>query len=149
MKIANKIFLCMLVMILAFSFVGNAFAAMSAKKTWSSSVCKSSFTTSAYITKGTFAFPYDESYWDLFIVTPTSIEHSNGSVPKLNATPKCTDGTTMGNKTSIWEDESKEINSNTWDTDKTNVKLLIANPYTGGNSNMKSAGNFEGVYLAA
>lgn len=142
----KKFLACVLIVVMVFAFCTTAFAAVSNTKTWSSTTCKVSFTTSAYIKKDTL--PLYGTGWDSFYVTPTYVEHSNGSVEKINITPKCTDGTTMGNKVCIWEGVKTTINSINYDDDKEKVKLLVGNPYSNGTNNMKSNGNWYGEYYA-
>ena len=137
-----KLVVCTLAFVMVLGVWSTAFAAVSATKSWTSSVCKSQFRTSAYIVKTTDRIY--ETYWDCFYITPTKIVHSNGSPTALYATPKCTDGTTMGRKTLVYKGKKTSISSTNEEHSKTQVKFLITNPYTANSSNMQSAGTFYG-----
>ena len=86
MKKFKKILMCAAVFMLVFAFSIPAFAANSDTKTWSSSVCRTQFTTSAYIEKGDY--PLYGTYWDVFHVTTTKVTQTLGKPHVLYVTIK-------------------------------------------------------------
>ncbi len=149
-KVLRRLISCMTAVFLLVGLCSTASAAVSKTASWTSTVCKSYFQTSDYISKSYHA---TGTWWEEFYVRATKVTHTPSKSPAtVNVRPTKKDGTAMGATKRLTKSTAyARITSanQTPTTSSLNVYLKVSNPYSSSGTNMASAGNWYGYSWAA
>lgn len=138
MRKAKKLTCIVVAFSLIFGMTTVALAVGTDYDTWSSSVCRSQFTTSNSIVRPS------NTTWDYVTVTVTGLSFTpGGSYNHLSAQPISSNGYAMGAETDLYLYSPLDIDV---DANYQTMKLIIKNPYGPNGPNMESSGSFEGLY---